>query len=103
MMNINRVCLLVGLLTGVSGPAAALEPAELPAAVFAKLDGYQAMRISPDGERLAFLYPVDARLHLVVHTISTGNNQVVPPLEALDFLWLQWANDETLVFAMSLS
>lgn len=79
------------------------KPADIPAAHFASLDGYTDAEISPDGRKLAFLYPIDGRRHLVIHTFATETNTVIPPIEKLDFNWMEWANNETLVFSMSLS
>ena len=78
-------------------------PADIPAAAFAQLNGFTNARISPDGATLAFLYPIDGRLNLVVHTLATKTNAVIPPIGGLDFNWMEWANNDTLIFSMTLS
>ncbi len=78
-------------------------PADIPAATFAQLNGFTNARISPDGATLAFLYPIDGRLNLVVHTLATQTNAVIPPIGGLDFNWMEWANNDTLIFSMTLS
>lgn len=77
--------------------------ADYPASAFAGLNGYIDAEISPDGSQLAFLFPLEGRLNLVVHTFATEANTVIPPLEGLNFNWMTWANNETLVFSMGMS
>ena len=78
-------------------------PEEIPTDLFASLNGYTATEISPNGETLAYLYPVDGRQNLVIEDLETEARQVIPPIGGLDFTWLEWANDETLVFSMRMS
>ena len=102
-MSLGRL-LIAALLIAIA-PAAHTQssPADIPSSVFASLDGYQKAEISPDGARLAYLYPLDERQHLIIHTFETGANAVIPPVGGLDFSWLAWANDETVVFSMRMS
>lgn len=76
-------------------------PQDIPSSVFASLDGFTAARLSPDGQHIAYLYPIKGRQNLVIHEFATGKNTVVPPIEKLDFNWLRWANDKVVVFSMS--
>ena len=79
------------------------EPEGFPPSAFASLDGFTQAEISPNGDKLAYLYPMKGRQHLVIHSFESKANAVIPPIDGLDFGWLEWANDDTLVFSMSLS
>ena len=86
----------------VASPAwAQSQPGEIPSSVFASLDGFAGAQLSPDGKHLAYLYPLEGRFNLVVHSFETGRNTLIPPIEMLDFNWLHWANDSVIVFSMS--
>ena len=103
-MIVRVVCFAVlSLIFCFTSSWAQQSPADIPAASFAKLDGFTYAGISPDGAKLAYLYPIDGRRNLVVHTFESGANAVIPPIAGLDFNWMQWANDDTLVFSMRLS
>lgn len=82
---------------------AQMSPSNIPSAHFAALDGYTQAEISPDGRHLAYLYPIDDRRHLIIYTFESDSNIVVPPEDGADFLWIRWANDETLVYSLALS
>lgn len=81
--------------------AFAQKPEDIPSSVFASLNGFTAARLSPDGEHLAYLYPINGRHNLVIHEFGSGENTVVPPIGTLDFNWLRWANDKVIVFSLS--
>ena len=102
-MTLGRVVLVMLCIAIVPVASGQSSPANIPSSVFASLDGYTEAEISPDGARFAYLYPIDERQHLVIHTFATGANAVVPPIGGLDFAWLAWANDETVVFSMRMS
>lgn len=77
-------------------------PEEIPVDVFASMDGFVDAELSPNGEYLAFLYPIKGRYNLVVHEFDSGKNiKVIPPIDKLDLNWLRWANDSIIVFSMS--
>ena len=96
-----RLVQLAGIVL-LSLPAIAQQPEDIPIDTFAVLDGFTGAEISPGGTHLAYLYPLDDRYHLVVHEFESGENQVIPPIETLDFRWIEWANQNTIVFSMSL-
>lgn len=75
----------------------------IPSSAFARLDGLTNAELSPDGKRLAYLYPIDERQHLVIHSFETEANTVIPPLDDVYFNWIQWANDEDILFSLSMS
>lgn len=102
-MTLGRLLIVVALIAIAPFARAQSSPSEIPSSVFASLDGYTQAEISPDGSRLAYLYPLEERQHLVIHSFATGANAVIPPIGGLDFTWLAWANDETVVFAMQMS
>ncbi|MFK8028764.1 MAG: alpha/beta fold hydrolase [Gammaproteobacteria bacterium] len=77
-------------------------PSKLPLDAFAQLPRMQNPELSPDGKFIAYFYPIDGRNHIVMQPLADGDNrQIVPPAGDLDFKWLQWANDDRLVFAAS--
>lgn len=103
-MNVRVLWVFVFILcTGANSVFAQQSAADFPASAFASLNGYTAAELSPSGEQMAFLYPIDGRHNLIVHTFADSANAVIPPIEGLDFNWMEWANDDTLVFSMSLS
>ena len=74
---------------------------EVPASAFARLESYTDAKISPNGERLAFLQPGDGRWGIHVHTFATGETFRIPPAQDTNYNWLHWANDDTIVFSIS--
>jgi dipeptidyl aminopeptidase/acylaminoacyl peptidase len=76
-------------------------PADIPATAFAKLGGYVGAQLSPDGERIAFLYPVDSRWRVHVHSFAAGDGFRMPISDEMDYNWLRWANNDTIVISMS--
>ncbi len=102
-MTLGRLLIAALLIAIAPGASPQSNPADIPSSVFASLDGYTQAQISPDGTRLAYLYPLDERQHLIIHTFESGANAVIPPIGGLDFTWLHWANDKTVVFSMRMS
>lgn len=82
----------------------ASSPAELPLKAFAQLPVMQDPELSPDGSNIAFLYPINGRNHLVIQPIFNADRRVVvPPPGELEFRWLNWANNDRLVFLTDFS
>jgi dipeptidyl aminopeptidase/acylaminoacyl peptidase len=78
------------------------DAATIPAAVFARLPQISNASLSPDGLHFAALTPFEGKAHLVVHILDgTSKSIVIPPASELNFDWVEWANDNRLVFAMS--
>lgn len=101
-MRIVSIAVLVVIFCPASLHAQS-RPEDIPSEFFASLNGYTAAEISPNGEALAYLYPIDGRQNLVIEDLETEARQVIPPIGGLNFTWLEWANDETLVISMSIS
>jgi len=76
-------------------------PRDIPADAFAKLEGYVGAHLSPDGERIAYLYPVDSRWRVHVQTFASGEGLRIPSGHRMDYNWLRWANDNIIVMSMS--
>ena len=74
---------------------------EFPAISFAKLDGHVGAQLSPGGQQLAFFHPVDGRLSLFVHDFASGDVVRIPPGEELEYSWLRWVDDNTIVISMT--
>ncbi len=105
-MNIFRPLTLVVtvLLTANALAQSAKTPSELPLEAFSQLPLMQDVELSPDGSHLAFFYPIKGRNHIVIQPIfNADDRKVVPPPGELEFRWLNWANDERLVFSAAYS
>ena len=60
--------------------------------------------LSPDGQYLAYIGPLQGRSHLVIKQLGSSNRPVViPPGEDGHIEWLHWANPDRLVFLVSAS
>lgn len=75
--------------------------ADLPPSAFAQLEGYVGAEMSPDGGSIAYLHPVNERLRIHVFDLESREGLRIPAGDEMDYEWLRWANDTTLVFAMS--
>ncbi len=99
--------ILISVAVLTSGGANAEDPqsaADLPLEAFAQLSQMQDAELSPDGTHIAYLFPFDGRNHIVMQPVSGfDKRKVVPPAGKLNFDWLQWANNDRLVFAASFS
>ena len=103
MMDGIKYCVLASLLLGSEpGAEANRDTAAIPAAVFARLPQISEASLSPDGLQFAALSPFEGKAHLVVHNFDGATKStVIPPTDELEFDWVQWANNNRLVFAMS--
>ncbi len=76
----------------------------IPIETFAQLELISSARLSPDGSHFAYLRPIEGRRYIVVQALhSAGKPYVLAPFDNLEYSWLQWANSERIVFAMSFS
>lgn len=104
-------CVLTALgaiaVTGVASPTSAQpisKPSEIPAEAFAQLPLISSAALSPDGNYVSFLRPVDGRRHLIIQKVGGGERPtVLPTLKNLEYDWARWANNERLVVALSYS
>ena len=87
---------LVSLLAQAQG-----NPDKVSARAFAELDGHVGAQLSPDGEHLAFFHPIDGRLSLFVHDFASGDVFRIPPGDELEYAWLRWVDNDTIVLSMS--
>lgn len=101
-LMITRSALLL-VLAACSSFSQAQSPTDIPASAFAELPGFAWARLSPDGEHLAYMYPIDGRWNMIVHNFATEKKTRVPPPGDLDYKWLHWANDETIVYSLTFS
>lgn len=93
-----------GCLATQAGAQAPATPADIPAAAFAQLPLISGAALSPDGNYVSYLRPVDGRRHLIIQKIASDERPVVmPPLKNLEYDWARWANDERLVVSLSYS
>jgi len=100
----NRTLLTIVTNFCLAAPSAAQQsPAEIPLESFAQLPMIHNAQLSPDGTRLAYIRPVNGRGHLVIQRLdgTTGQPVVLPPVDNIDYDWIQWANSERLVFSIS--
>lgn len=79
------------------------DAAQIPPDVFARLPAMDAAVLSPDGTHIAYLSPRDGKLTLMIERLGPDASRMsVPALPNLTFEWVNWANNERLVFATSL-
>jgi dipeptidyl aminopeptidase/acylaminoacyl peptidase len=78
------------------------KPSDIPLEAFAQMPAMRSPQLSPDGSHLAYLRPINGRLHLVIQMMIGSDSRpvVVPPIDDLDFGWLKWANQDRLVFTV---
>ncbi len=102
MYRSKIVALVVGALLAVPAFAdGAKTPSELPLEAFAQLPLMQNAKLSPDGSHIAFFYPIKGRNHIVIQPVfNPDGRKVVPPPGELEFNWLNWANNERVVFSL---
>ncbi len=79
-MIMRIVCIAVLIVIFSAAPLhAQSRPEDIPSDFFASLNGYTGAEISPNGETLAYLYPIDGRQNLVIEDLETEARQVIPP------------------------
>src|SRR5258705_11114812 len=94
----NRALAIAASLACAAAPAfAADDPPSIE--TFFKLPQFTLMTISPDGEHIAALAPVNGRQNIVLLN-ATGKRTAVPVtgLGQKDVIWVQWLNSKRLVF-----
>ena len=91
------------ILLAFAASATAQTPADIPAEHFAELPGFAQAEFSPNGKYLAYMYPLEGRWNMIVHEFATQKNTRVPPPGDLDYKWLRWANDTTIVYSLTFS
>lgn len=99
---------LFGLVLSALAAAAAIVPAsaqsvppKLPAAAFAKLPEVEALRLSPDGEALAYGGVFEGRFSLVVQELAKRTAYQMPTPEGARIRWFTWINNERLLVSYS--
>ena len=91
------------ILLAFATSATAQTPADIPAEHFAELPGFAQAQFSPNGKYLAYMYPLEGRWNMIVHEFATKKNTRVPPPGDLDYNWLRWANDTSIVYSLTFS
>lgn len=98
----SRILALVAgaFLTVCASAQGAKTPGEIPLKAFAQLPLMKDVELSPDGSHVAFFYPINGRNHIVIQPVFDPDSRaVVPPPGELEFRWLNWANNERLIFS----
>ncbi|MFK8028754.1 MAG: alpha/beta hydrolase family protein [Gammaproteobacteria bacterium] len=105
MTRLRIVALFATALVAASAFAeGASTPGELPLEAFAQLPLMQDAELSPDGSHVAFFYPLKGRNHLIIQPVfNADQRKVIPPPGELEFRWINWANDNRLVFSAQFS
>lgn len=99
----SRLVVLSALVLSGYGLAEELpaDPAEIPAALFAQLPQVSGPKLSPDGNYIAYFRPIEGRRFLIIQKLFASEPPtVVPTSGPLDFRWVEWANNERLVFSL---
>lgn len=72
--------------------------------VFSQLPQMTDARLSPDGTQVAFISALNGRYHVVIERFKPEfSRTILPPIDDLDFDWVEWASNERLVLAASYS
>jgi len=98
------------LITMGLAPFAAAEPATtaplFPLEEFSALPQVSNVRLSPDGKFLAYITPVNGRLHVAMHAVGEtdpSKMKLLPPLDkdgtTADVSWVRWGNNDHLLVA----
>ncbi len=91
---------VVGLLVGL--PVAGAHPAPAPVEFFANAADMRSLSLSPDGQYVAFLSPLNGRQHLVVRKTKLAEGErpaVFAPPDNADIIRIDWANEERLILS----
>jgi len=75
-------------------------PAALPAEAFARLPAIEHPRISPDGDKLAYFRLLDGEPTLIIQGLDGSGLVTVPAGQNFRYLWVEWANNDRLVFSI---
>lgn len=93
-------------LTAVIGLCAAVgvkaQPAPAPVQVFANPADMRSLSLSPDGQFVAFLSPLNGRQHLVVRKINLVEGErpaIFAPPDNAEITRIDWVNDERLILS----
>lgn len=87
--------ILAFLLAFFALAAAAESP--IPVETFFRLPRYAAMAISPDGQHIAALSPVNRHQNLVVLDVPPKDARPVTAFDGKDVVWFRWINSRRLV------
>ncbi len=82
--------------------AAAMAAEPLPAEKYAEIPPATAVRLSPDGTRLALTVPIQGKATLVIHNLGDGANQVMG-LGEFQLQWVEWKSARRLVTGLRAS
>lgn len=98
--RLSRAALAAALLLGAPLRAAPPTPAAPPpASAFFGLPNVRAPRLSPDGRRIAFLFPLDGRMALGVFERATGEAHLVVRGTDESLFSFFWKGNDRLVFS----
>ncbi len=88
---------LIGLMMLFPATQALCDPP--PVAAYAQLP-IQAMRLSPDGTKLAMIVAVDGRQQLAVLPVQPGAKLLTRQTDELEPTWFDWKTNETLIASL---
>jgi len=71
-----------------------------PAEAFAQLPAIEHPRISPEGDKLAYFRLLDGEPTLIIQGLDGSGLVTVPAGRDFRYLWVEWANNERLVFSI---
>jgi dipeptidyl aminopeptidase/acylaminoacyl peptidase len=106
----KRLCaVLIAVVGLVSSPLAtaageaAASDKPYPVADYARLPDYTGAVLSPNGQHLAVLVPLNDRSNLAVIDLSTRKSKVLTNIKLFDVLRPRWIGNERLVFTLGQS
>src|SRR4051812_42589978 len=78
--------------------AYAQAPEKLPIETFFKLPEYANMYLSPDGQNIAALSPVNGKQNLVIINVKTRKLKPITALEDRDVVLAEWISSKRLIY-----
>ena len=73
--------------------------ADIPMETFAQLPKIEKISLSPDGQHLAIVYPIDGEAKFVIFDLAMENPEppVIIPTGDADIRWIKWVNENRIL------
>lgn len=85
----------------IASASAQSVPPKLPVAAFARLPEMESLRLSPDGEALAYNGVLEGRFSMVVQELAKRTAYQMPTPEGARIRWFTWINNDRLLVSFS--
>ncbi len=91
------LCLFLAMACAAAGAAA--EPPLIPMKDFFRNPEVASFRLSPDGEKLAYVKPWERRMNVFVRDIRSGEEKRLTSVTDRDIAGFQWKGNDNIVFS----